>query len=346
MCKAGRRPVPEGDERDRANLEQPDSGEAGGAPTMRCGRRPKKMRAASNARALNPLLATNMQKIVLDKSFLDGANGHQVREVIAQHQALIIEPLFYELMTTELPVRQRRAFDKLPREAGAFTLIPNMGTLLRFEYEHQQAVDTLDACAVEGKHIFNEGLRDGTYVPNEQVRSDIQQWETEVGVATDTFVRTCETVYHFFPALNGIELRDFPASIAAARRTVACDPQRVLAIYDEIRGWDAPESKLPSALLNEQWATFRFLQCHLLAALRIFGRYLGQLPQTAKFRLNAEHSMHDLEYVLSGSLVGAIATNDREVEEDFRLLRPDGRVIRPDAATDAPMSLAPPGGGR
>lgn len=39
--------------------------------------------------------------------------------------------------------------------------------------------------------------------------------------------------------------------------------------------------------------------------------------------------MHDLDYVLLGSLAGGIATNDTEVEEDFRLVRPDGLVLKP-----------------
>ncbi|MGH8744345.1 MAG: hypothetical protein ACREUY_08720, partial [Burkholderiales bacterium] len=43
--------------------------------------------------------------------------------------------------------------------------------------------------------------------------------------------------------------------------------------------------------------------------------------------LRAEHSMHDVEYVLLGALAGAIATGDCEVEEDFRLIQPSGTVI-------------------
>jgi len=286
-----------------------------------------------------------MQKIVLDKSFLDGASGHQVRDVLAQHHALVIEPLFYELMTTDHPVRQSRAFNKFPHDAGAFTLIPNMGTLLRYEFEQKKAVDSLDACAIEGRHIFNEALRDGSYVPTDQVRDDILSWQAEVDRATDTFVRMCESVHHYFPELNGIAPRELPSAIALARQAVATDPARVRAIYEEIRGWDAPDAKIDGSVLDEQWATFRFLQCHLLAALRIFGRYGGQLPETSKFRLHAEHCTHDLEYVLVASLVGAIATNDREVEEDFRMLRPDGVVVRPHPSSRDLHSPTPPPAG-
>jgi hypothetical protein len=41
----------------------------------------------------------------------------------------------------------------------------------------------------------------------------------------------------------------------------------------------------------------------------------------------AEHSVHDVAYVILGSLAGAIASNDDEVIEDFRVLSPGGRLI-------------------
>ncbi|MNV80039.1 hypothetical protein D3C71_1736180 [compost metagenome] len=62
------------------------------------------------------------------------------------------------------------------------------------------------------------------------------------------------------------------------------------------------------------------------------------MPKTSKFRLHVEHCVHDLEYVLVASLVGAIATNDREVEEDFRMLCPDGLVVRPHPPNRNPVA--------
>jgi len=61
----------------------------------------------------------------------------------------------------------------------------------------------------------------------------------------------------------------------------------------------------------------------------MFERYQCQAPTkpTAKVIERAEHSMHDLEYVLVGALAGSLASNDDEVIEDFRLVRPDGKLI-------------------
>lgn len=278
-----------------------------------------------------------MQKIVIDKSFLDGAPGEQVREVLARYRTLVIEPLFYELMTTASQKKQK-AFSKLPREAGAFTLIPNVGTLLRYELEKCEPCGYLDDCSIEGQHIFHEGLRDGTYVPEGQVLTDLKEWEAHTAAATQFFLNGCQAVYQFFPELDGIEMREFQAAIATARKEVARNHERVRSIYMQIREQEPTTEMLPSHLLDIEWASFRFVQCHLLAALRVFGKHQGRIQRTQNLVLKAEHSMHDLEYVVVASLVGAIATNDREVEEDFLLLCPEGVVIRP-ARSDATCQL-------
>ena len=58
-----------------------------------------------------------MREIVVDKSFLDGAPALQIRELFTSHKALIIEPLFLELMTTKAK-SQVRCFSKVPEEPG------------------------------------------------------------------------------------------------------------------------------------------------------------------------------------------------------------------------------------
>lgn len=268
------------------------------------------------------------QKLVIDKSFLDGASTTQVRDVVARYHALVIEPLFYELMTTEKPDMQRKAFAKFPPEPGSFSLIPNIGTLLRNELERREPLRRLEGCAIEGVHKFNDGLRDGNYVPNGQVLEDLQAWEAEVVGSTQTFLEMSQSVHQFFPELSGIEFRDFPAAIATARQTVATSQDRVMQIFAQLRTQDET-SMLPPEIVGPDWISYRFLQCHLLAALRLFGKHQGNINVTPGVRLRAEHAMHDLEYVLAGSMVGGIATNDREVEEDFRLLCPGGLVIKP-----------------
>ena len=120
-----------------------------------------------------------------------------------------------------------------------------------------------------------------------------------------------------------------PGAVFAARRTVATDEGLVRNIYASFLDENASSNALQPAVLDPQWAWFRWVQCQLLAALRIFQRYQYRIPDppTPNVLLKAEHSMHDLDYVLLASFAGGIETNDTEVEKDFRLVHPDGRVL-------------------
>jgi hypothetical protein len=267
-------------------------------------------------------------ELVFDKSFLDGASRQLVSEACATHKALCTESLFFELMTTR-PGSQVRCFAKLPDRPRSFALIPNVGTLLRFELENRTPCIPLSDRRIEGTYVFNPKLRDGTYVPEREVLDTMSTWRAQIAQDAMSFLQRCQVVYQFFPQLDGIEFRDLPAAVSAVRRVVATDEGLVRSIYESFLDENAPSDALPPAMLNPEWAWFRWVQCQLLAALRIFQRYQCRVPDppTPNVLLRAEHSLHDLDYVLLGSLAGGIATNDTEVEEDFRLVRPDGLVL-------------------
>jgi hypothetical protein len=67
----------------------------------------------------------------------------------------------------------------------------------------------------------------------------------------------------------------------------------------------------------------------------MFERYQGRIPNppSPKVHLRAEHSMHDVEYVLLGSLAGSLATSDNEIIEDYSVIRRGGLLIRVDGTT-------------
>ena len=162
------------------------------------------------------------------------------------------------------------------------------------------------------------------------VTAELLQSVTAASDST-SFLQRCQLVYEFFPDLNGIKFRDFSPAVAATRASVATDKALVRRIYASFLNEDAPSNALKPSMLDAQWAWFRWVQYQLLAALRMFHRYQGRIPDSPSpnVLLKAEHSMHDVEYVILASLAGGIATNDAEVEEDLRLVRPDGLVIRP-----------------
>ena len=84
-----------------------------------------------------------------------------------------------------------------------------------------------------------------------------------------------------------------------------------------------------STLLGPDWAFFRWIQCQILSALRMFGKYQGKiyLPASEGIFTRAEHTMHDIYYTILATLSGSLATGDQEIIDDFRLICPKGVLI-------------------
>lgn len=266
--------------------------------------------------------------LLLDKSYLDGAPSASIATLCQDHAVLCSETLFYELMTTR-PESQVRCFSKLPSRAGSFSLLPNVGALLRAEMETRSPCGPLGQHVMEGTYIFHPNLRAGTYVPTDEILTTLESWKRQVAQDAKTFLDLCQSVHQFFPELVGIEFRDFSAAVAAARSRVGSSSEVVRAVYATFSREDLPPKAPLPADINPEWAWFRRIQCQLLAALRMFERYQCRVPTdpTPAVLERAEHSMHDMEYVILASLAGAIASNDAEVIDDFRLVSPGGTLV-------------------
>lgn len=269
-------------------------------------------------------------EIILDKSYLDGAPTASVRSLCEHFHVLMSDELFFELLTTEVP-SQKRCFAKLPERENPLVLIPNVGALLRFELDHQRECAPLTQHQIPDRYIFHDKLREGTFVCEGEVLENLTAWRAQVEGDTRGFVERCKVVHHFFPDLNGIERKDFPAAVAVARRKIAADHDFVRKIYESFLKEDAPPDAPSPGDLTPEWSWFRWVQCQIIAGLRFYQRYQGHFPEELgpEFWRRAEHSMLDVYYVILGSLAGAIATYDKEIREDFLALRPDAVLLSP-----------------
>jgi len=274
-----------------------------------------------------------MMEIVLDKDFLDGAPTEQVRRLCDHNVVLFSETLLFELMTTS-EKSQKRCFSKLPEVENPVTLIPNVGTLLRYELENGVACAPLVERAINEEFKFNEKLREGKFVAEGDVKQSLEEWQKQVKEDTENFLVRCSIVHQFFPELNGIEYNKLPVAIDEARKKVAEDHEFVRTINESFLEENAPANAPPSELLDPNWAFFRWVQCQLLSALRMFGRHQGnfELPASEGVFTRAEHTMHDIYYTILATLSGALATGDQEVIDDFLLACPKGVVITKNSA--------------
>ncbi|PKL95232.1 MAG: hypothetical protein CVV18_06300 [Gammaproteobacteria bacterium HGW-Gammaproteobacteria-8] len=259
--------------------------------------------------------------IVLDKSYLDAASTEEMHALCDNYEVLISDELFFELITTR-PDSKQRCFSKLPDRTNPVWLIPNVGTLLRFELENEVACTPLIRHRAQEDFQFNSKLRDGTYVPEGTVHRDIKKWKAHIAQETNRFIERCAIVHQFFPELSGIEWKDFRGAIQEARCKTATNEDFIRGIYASFLTEDAPANAPKPEVISPAWAFFRWVQCQVLCCLRLFGRYQGKVPEPKgkTFIEKAEHSMLDSCHLIHGSLAGAIATRDDEVREDMRLL--------------------------
>lgn len=266
-----------------------------------------------------------MSEVVLDKSYLEAASPEAIGHLCDTHTALMSDVLFYELITTRDESRQK-CFGRLPDKPNPVTLIPNVGFLLRFERENRVPCVPLFQRRLDMTYVFNRKLREGNFIFEGEVLETVKAQTQIVETGTKEFIERCMIVHQFFPELNGIPFRDFRGAVEVARRKIASNVDFVREIYASFLDEEAPPDSPDPALIDEQWAWFRWVQCHILCGLRIFAKHQGRVPDNLgqRFWTNAEHSMHDVDYVIHGALAGGIASDDREPLNDFLLVRPDG----------------------
>lgn len=274
-------------------------------------------------------LALKRMDIVIDKSFLDGAPTDQVHCLCKEASVLFSEALFFELLTTSSK-SQKRCFSKFPATPNPVLLIPNVGTMLRYELENGTSCTPLVQHKISENFQFNDKLRQGTYVPEGNVLQTLKEWEAQVKADTEEFLVRCSIVHQFFPELNGIEYKKLQSEIDGARKRIAEDYDLVRSIYKSFLEEDAPSNAPNPDLIGPDWVFFRWVQCQILSALRMFGKYQGkiELPASERIFTRAEHTMHDIYYTIMATLSGALATGDQEIIDDFLLACPEGVLVK------------------
>jgi hypothetical protein len=266
-----------------------------------------------------------MNEIILDKSYLDTATPEQVHALCSENIVLMPEVLFYELTTTD-ETSMRSCFNKFPDTTNPVELIPNIGTLLRYELITREPCIPLYNRREKIVFNFNSRLRTGAFEFTEAQVESRQNREAIVKKEAEDFFELAMMVAAFFPQINGIPYADLPAKIQAAKTQVATDIPTVRTIYAQLS--EAGEGLNPffPETLNPNWAFFRWVQVRCLYSLDLIFRYAGSLPSspTPRFWTSIEHDMLDSQYVILASLSGALACNENRMIQFFHLIRPDG----------------------
>lgn len=270
-------------------------------------------------------------ELVVDKSFLDGASRERIREIREMYYVIMPEVLFFELITAREDSR-RRCFAKLSDVDNPMALLEGIGDLLSYEIGAKRSCSPLSERCLRQAYRFNTRLGEGTFQFTGEVLQEIDEQKAQIESDTRNFVGRFLTVNQLFPELNGIERNELPNAVKAARKRAASDTDFIKKTYASFLneqnsncGWPSPD------LIGENWAFFRWVQCQLIASLRLFERYQGNLPPSPGkgFWTKAEHSMIDTYYLIFATLGGGLASADKALIEDFTLVCPNGIVITP-----------------
>ena len=268
--------------------------------------------------------------VVLDKSYLEGASGQEIRELASCKKLLMPSALFYELMTTS-PEQRRKCFRKLPPGDNPVTLVEHIGILLTHEVATGSPAGLPSDHCIKFPFQFNTKLLNDDYQLPPDALDAVNEQTQEVEEDIERLINFSETMGQLFP--DGLLGRS--NLVEQARRTAfstIADAVWIHAFYDHVRANASevhPCPEIKGAPMS--WAHIRWLQVNLIFALDLHIRHGGRLRRnlTPDLRLRLEHDVHDAQLLVFGVLQGALATREKKLTRwHALLLGTDGGVCR------------------
>lgn len=257
--------------------------------------------------------------IVLDKSYLRGKTNDEVAALCRNNDVLMIDTLFMELISAEAKDRTQ-CFNKLPKEANPITLMPSVSNLLQKEIELNKSCTPVTSMRYNVNFMFNPRLCDDTFMLSEGDKVNIAEWNQEIFGELNDFREQCILVEGYFPKLNCIRPGSRSEIIIEIINAIAFDGDMIRDIYGSIRKNHFPTQEI----INENWAFFRWMQVHLMAAVDYYVRY-GTVNTPRKEALQNEKL--DLDYCIIGTLSDGIATMDSGMKKRYRHICPCKTIL-------------------
>lgn len=259
-------------------------------------------------------------EVVLDKSYLQGASAGDVSNLCISENVLMSESLFYELLTTEPEVRAN-CFKKIPQIDNPLTLVPNVGTILRFEIQNKSPCLNIKEVSTNIRYQFNKRLVSPDFKFTPQQEKSISEWKKVIRSRIDDFKKKSAVVIGWFPRIKGFKAGSDPEPIEQAKSLICKDHNVVKKTYEQIKYHTFPNTEI----INERWALFRWIQVHILAALEYVRKYGDGNSEAISKKI--ENEFLDLDYCITALLVGALASRDISMIERFKHINPKGIVI-------------------
>jgi len=265
--------------------------------------------------------------LVLDKSFLQGSSKEEIHQLCLNHSLIMPEVLFLEILTTKEEDISKN-FKKFPPIENPVHLVPNVGSLIRYEISNNQPCTPLENQFLKIHYVFNPDLTKEQFNFTKKQRKALEEWEDHTLKATQDFAEKSVIIDYWFPELRRYVPGGPSQIIENAMLKVASNKDLVITIYGQLRDeiyktqnvlWPEPSK------IDQNWILFRYLQVHLLASIEYVRKYGNRTPDTVSKRFINERL--DVDYCIIGSLADGLATGDKIMAKFYNLLCPEKILI-------------------
>lgn len=259
--------------------------------------------------------------IVIDKSYLQGARKPQVEFLCRNHRVLMIETLFYELVTTTDESRMR-CFSKIPDIENPLVIIPSIGNLLMYENENKQSCLPLRRRNTITDYRFNAQLATGEFQFTDEQKSVRDNQIKSIEIEAHAFIERAWTLNRMFTELRDCDANDINRVATVLKHEVASNHKLVKEVYEGTLGNANYPININPNMVGKNWAVYRWVQLQLIYSLDMYIRYQGNMPDGVgdNFWTRAEHDMLDSHYIVAGLLSGGLASKDQNMIDVFNLL--------------------------
>jgi hypothetical protein len=277
--------------------------------------------------------------IVLDKSFLIGATGEQLRALGRDYTVVVSDALVLEILTTKA-LDRCRCGERLHALVRRFQVVESIPAMLRYEIASQAPVSPVlenvtNAVARVGRRLYQNKL-----VLTVREACSIQNWRADIAASVEGFLAESETIPRLFPAIQNSKEHERKAAALSIQQQLVDDPEPIRELHRAMSSSSFP----PATKIDRNWAFFRRLQVHLFATLAEYGRQgqdVATKPRSQKSKKELENEVVDFEYRILGLLVGGLATLDSTCASTFRALAPAGLLLERNwAPTPPPIGSA------
>lgn len=275
------------------------------------------------------MVPDTLPAVVLDKSFLHGTPTREIRHLAETRRLLMPDVLFYELLSAPEPKRSR-CFAKLGPDQNPVVLLQHLGGLLRGELDLQRPCGLPSENVLDLRFQFNKDLANPGYRLPEEARQALDEQTTALKTEIARFLDRSRIVKALFPSLLAGSNEEQKELYSQAETAIA-DRAQMHGFYAAMVKASEGTMPLPppASKVDERWAVYRLQQVSLLFGLDTYRRlgYAGLPTNPAgKSYERIEHDVLDAHYLILGVLEGSLATQEKKLQQWFRLLRPDGTL--------------------